>query len=140
MNRRQFIVGSAGLIAFRQASAPPAVKTIRTGVLEIGYHESGPASGFPVILLHGFPDDAHAYDGVAPLLAKARYRAFAVYLRGYGPTRILDTAAPRTAEQAANGQDVIDLADALKLSRFAVCGYDWGGRASCIASALHPDR
>ena len=60
--------------------------------LEIGYHESGDAAGFPVILLHGFPDDAHAYDGVAPMLARAGYRALAVYLRGYGPTRFLDPA------------------------------------------------
>ena len=41
----------------------PAVKIIRTKVLKIGYHESGDP-GFPVILLHGFPADAHAYDGV----------------------------------------------------------------------------
>ncbi len=141
MNRREFIASSAGLAAAaRQIGTAPAVKTVRTNVLEIGYHESGDASGFPVFLLHGFPDDAHAYDGVAPILAKSGYRAFAVYLRGYGPTRFLDASAPRTAEQAAIGQDVIDFADALKLQRFAVCGYDWGGRASCIAAALHPDR
>ncbi len=145
MNRREFVAGvtAAGLAgplrATAQVPAPP-VKTARTKVLEIGYHESGPATGFPVLLLHGFPDDAHAYDGVAPELAKAGYRAIAVYLRGYGPTRFLDPAAPRTAEQAALGQDVIDLADALNLPRVAVCGYDWGGRASCIAAALHPDR
>jgi pimeloyl-ACP methyl ester carboxylesterase len=153
MNRRQFLAGSTGLAALTaiapplrgisvaaQSSAAPSVKTVRTPILEIGYHESGPSSGFPVLLLHGFPDDAHAYDGVAPPLAKAGYRPIAVYLRGYGPTRFLDTSAPRTAEQAAIGQDVIDLADALKLQRFAVAGYDWGGRASCIAAALHPDR
>ena len=62
------------------------------------------------------------------------------YLRGYGPTRFRDTAAPRMAEQAAIGQDLIDFADALHLPRFAVAGYDWGGRAACIAAALHPDR
>ena len=44
------------------------------------------------------------------------------------------------AEQAAIGQDVIDFADALKLPRFALAGYDWGGRAAAIAAALHPDR
>jgi pimeloyl-ACP methyl ester carboxylesterase len=44
------------------------------------------------------------------------------------------------AEQAAIGQDLIDLADALGLSRFAVAGYDWGGRAACVAAALHPER
>src|SRR5207244_8435406 len=46
----------------------------------------------------------------------------------------------RTAEQAAIGQDVIDFADTLKLPRFAVAGFDWGGRAACVASALNPDR
>ena len=59
----------------------------------------------------------------------------APYLRGYGPTRFRDNAAPRMAEQAAIGQDLIDFADALKLSRFAVAGYDWGGRAGSIAAA-----
>ena len=147
MNRRQFIHGAAGLAAAAsleraaaQAPPPSPVKTVRTNVLDIGYHESGEAAGFPVILLHGFPGDAHAYDGVAPLLTKAGYRALAVYLRGYGPTRFLDSAAPRTAEQAAIGRDVIDLADALKIDRFAVAGFDWGGRAACVASALHPER
>ncbi|HEX3703733.1 MAG TPA: alpha/beta hydrolase [Vicinamibacterales bacterium] len=147
MNRRSFIYSATGMIAAAslerlgaQAPAVPAVKTVRTNILEIGYHESGDPSGFPILLLHGFPDDAHAYDGVSPALAKAGHRALAVYLRGYGPTRFLDPAVARTAEQAAIGQDVIDLADALHLQRFAVAGFDWGGRAACIASALHPDR
>jgi pimeloyl-ACP methyl ester carboxylesterase len=147
MNRRNFIQSATGFVAAASlerlgAQTPfvPAVKTVRTNVLEIGYHESGDAVGFPVILLHGFPDDAHAYDGVTPVLAKAGYRALAVYLRGYGPTRFVDPAVTRTAEQAAIGQDVIDFADALELPRFAVAGFDWGGRAACIASALHPDR
>jgi pimeloyl-ACP methyl ester carboxylesterase len=147
MNRRLFIQGAAGLLAaasFEGAEAQtppvPTLSKVRTNTLEIGYHESGNAAGFPVILLHGFPDDAHAYDGVAPALARAGYRALAVYLRGYGPTRFLDAAVARTAEQAAIGQDVIDFADALRLPRFALAGFDWGGRAACVASALHPDR
>jgi pimeloyl-ACP methyl ester carboxylesterase len=147
MNRRLFIQSATGLIAAAslerltaQASSVTAVKTVRTSILEIGYHEIGDATGFPVILLHGFPDDAHAYDGVAPVLANAGYRALAVYLRGYGPTRFLDPAVALTAEQAAIGQDVFDFADALQLPRFAVAGFDWGGRAACVSSALHPDR
>jgi pimeloyl-ACP methyl ester carboxylesterase len=147
MNRRLFLQNATGFVAAAslehlgaQAPPVPAIKNVRTNVLEIGYHESGDVNGFPVILLHGFPDDAHAYDGVAPLLADAGYRALAVYLRGYGPTRFLDPAVERTAEQAAIGQDVIDFADALRLPRFALAGYDWGGRAACVASALHPDR
>jgi pimeloyl-ACP methyl ester carboxylesterase len=113
---------------------------VQTPVLNIGYDESGDRQGFPIVLLHGFPDDARAYDQVAPPLAKAGYRVLVPYLRGYGPTRFRDAAAPRMAEQAAIGQDLIDFADALKLDRFAVSGYDWGGRAAAIAAALHPQR
>ncbi len=115
-------------------------RTVRTPVLEIGYEESGPAGGFPIVMLHGFPDDVRAWDGVAAPLAGAGYRVLVPYLRGYGRTRFLDSSAPRMAEQAAIGQDVMDFADALGLPRFAVAGFDWGGRAAGIAAALHPDR
>ena len=97
---------------------------------------TGDARGFPVILLHGFPDDVRAYDEVIGPLAKKGYRAIVPYLRGYGPTRFRDAKAPRMAEQAAIGQDVIDFADALKIQRFAVAGYDWGGRAAGITAAF----
>lgn len=144
LDRRAFI--SLGAAALASSAAPrvlaqtAATKTVRTNVLEIGYFESGPPSGLPVLLLHGFPDDAHAYEGVAPLLAQAGYRALSVFLRGFGPTRFLDPAAVRTAEQAAIGQDVVDFANAMKLDRYAVCGYDWGGRAAAIAAVVDPGR
>ncbi len=139
--RRSFlqIAGAAaagGLAAARRALAQ--TRSVETSVLNIGYEDTG--SGFPIILLHCFPDDIRAFDGVVPPLVKAGYRALVPYLRGYGSTRFRDAKAPRTAEQAAIGQDVIDFADALRLDRFAVSGYDWGGRASAIAAALHPDR
>jgi len=115
-------------------------RTIQTPALDIAYEESGPAQGFPIVLLHGFPDDVRAWDQVATPLVKAGHRVLVPYLRGYGPTRFRDAAAPRMAEQAAIGQDLVDFADALGLTRFAVAGYDWGGRAAGIAAALHPDR
>ena len=136
--RRNFIAGAA--VAALTARAQTNMKTIRTPILDIGYEESGPERGFPIILLHGFPDDAHAFDDVAPPLARAGYRVLVPYLRGYGPTRFLDASAPRMGEQAAIGQDLIDFADALGLARFAVGGFDWGNRAANIAAALHPDR
>jgi pimeloyl-ACP methyl ester carboxylesterase len=112
----------------------------RTPTLEIGYEASGPPAGFPIILLHGFPDDVRAYDAVAPPLAAAGFRVLVPYLRGYGPTRFLDRAAPRMAQQAAIGQDLVDFMDALGLRRTALAGYDWGGRAACIATILAPER
>jgi pimeloyl-ACP methyl ester carboxylesterase len=116
------------------------VPTVRTPTLEIGYEEWGEAAGAPVVLLHGFPDDAHAWDGVAPPLAARGYRVLAPYLRGYGPTRFLDAGAPRMAQQAAIGQDLLDFLDALGIERAALAGYDWGGRAACITAILAPAR
>jgi pimeloyl-ACP methyl ester carboxylesterase len=137
-------VGAAGLIGSgrtvrAQSGAAAGAKTIDTSALTIGFEESGDPQGFPIVLLHGFPDDVRAFDGVAPPLANLGYRVIVPYLRGYGTTRIRD-ARVRTGEQAAIGQDVIDLMDALGVKRFAVAGYDWGGRAACIAAALHRER
>jgi pimeloyl-ACP methyl ester carboxylesterase len=116
------------------------MNTIRTATLEIAYQQSGPSAGRPVLLLHGFPDDVHAYDGVAPLLATAGWRVLVPYLRGYGPTRFLSAETPRSGQQAALGRDLVDLIDALGLERAVVAGYDWGGRAACIVAALWPER
>jgi pimeloyl-ACP methyl ester carboxylesterase len=137
-SRRAVLRAGAATLAGARFARAQNVKSVQTPVLDIAYKESG--QGFPVILLHGFPDDALAFDEVAPPLAKAGYRVLAPFLRGYGPTRFRDASAPRMAEQAAIGQDLIDFADALRLPRFAVGGFDWGGRAAAIAAALHPER
>jgi pimeloyl-ACP methyl ester carboxylesterase len=120
--------------------AMPEVLTVRTLALEIGYEAHGPAAGLPIVLLHGFPDDARAFDAVAPPLAAAGHRVLVPWLRGYGPTRLLDAAEPRMAQQAALGRDLLDFMDALGITAAALAGYDWGGRAACIAAILAPER
>ena len=116
------------------------LRTIRAGVLEIAYFETGPADGPPVLLMHGFPYDIHSYAEVAPMLAAAGCRVIVPYLRGYGATRFLDAATPRSGEQAALGADLLALMDALGLQRAVLAGYDWGGRAACVVAALWPQR
>ena len=116
------------------------MKTVRTSVLEIGYLEFGPADGRVVILLHGWPSDVHDYDGVAPPLADAGFRVLVPWLRGFGPTRFLDPALPRSGQQAALGADVRDFMDALSIRSAILVGYDWGGRAACVVAALWPQR
>jgi len=118
----------------------PEILRVRTPELEIAYEAHGDPRAFPVILLHGFPDDARAFDGVAPPLAAASYRVLVPYLRGYGPTRFLDAAAPRMAQQAAIGEDLLDVMDALELRTVGLAGYHWGGRSACIAAILAPER
>ena len=118
---------------------PSNVRFVQTPMLNIGYEEHGDASGFPIILLHGFPYDIRSFDGVIATLVEAGHRVIVPYLRGYGPTSFLDPDAPRMAEQAAIGQDVVDLAAALGINRMALAGFDWGLRAGCITSILHPE-
>lgn len=108
--------------------------------MEIAYLESGPADGPAVVLLHGWPSDVHDYDGVAPGLAAAGFRVLVPWLRGFGPTRFLDAATPRSGQQAALGADVRDFMDALGIPGAILAGYDWGGRAACVVAALWPDR
>jgi pimeloyl-ACP methyl ester carboxylesterase len=114
--------------------------TIRTDVLDVAYEAHGPAGGPPVILLHGFPYDPRCFDEVAPPLAADGCRVLVPYLRGYGPTRFLSAETPRSGEQAALGHDLRQFMDALKIECALLMGYDWGGRAACIVSALWPER
>jgi pimeloyl-ACP methyl ester carboxylesterase len=116
------------------------MKSVHTPTLEIAYLEHGPHDGPPVILLHGFPYDVHAYDEVAPPLAAEGCRVLVPWLRGYGPTRFLKSETPRSGEQAALGNDLRQFMDALALEQATLVGYDWGGRAACVVSALWPER
>jgi pimeloyl-ACP methyl ester carboxylesterase/GNAT superfamily N-acetyltransferase len=116
------------------------MKTIDAGVLRVAYEEHGPADGWPCILGHGFPYGVDAYAEVAPILGDAGARVILPWLRGHGPTRFLSSETPRSGEQAALGADLLALVDALGIEQAVLGGYDWGGRAACIVSALWPER
>jgi pimeloyl-ACP methyl ester carboxylesterase len=113
---------------------------VRTSTLEVAYEESGGISGKPVFLLHGWPYDPRCYDGVVPLLVSAGCRVIVPYLRGFGPTRFLSAETLRSGQQAALGNDLRELMDALAIECALLAGYDWGGRAGCIVAALWPER
>lgn len=113
---------------------------VRTSVLDIACEQSGPAGALPVLLLHGFPYDVRCFDEVVSIVNAAGFRTVVPYLRGYGGTRFLSAETPRSDEQAALGQDLKQLLDALDISKAVLEGYDWGGRAACIASALRPEQ
>ncbi|MBN3762965.1 alpha/beta hydrolase [Burkholderia sp. Ac-20365] len=117
-----------------------AIEQIDAGTLNIGYVDTGPKDGQPVILLHGWPYDIYAFVDVAPILAAAGYRVIVPYLRGYGSTRFLSNETPRNGQQAVVAVDIIALMDALKIDQAIFGAFDWGARTACIIAALWPQR
>ena len=117
-----------------------SLKQIEAGLLDVGYAEAGPASGPPVILLHGWPYDIHSFVDVAPLLAQAGYRVIIPYLRGYGTTRFLSDQTVRNGQPAATAVDITALMDTLKIEKATLAGFDWGARTANIVAALWPER
>lgn len=116
------------------------VQFVEAGQLRVAYHDTGPRGAKTAILLHGFPYDVQAYAEVSEALTTVGYRVVVPYLRGYGPTTFLNDDTVRSGEQAVLGQDLLALMDALSIDRAILGGYDWGGRAACVVSALWPER
>ncbi len=116
------------------------LKKVKTDLLEIAYETSGDAGGEPVILMHGFPDDATTFDRVTNQLAEREFQTFAPYTRGYGETRFLSDDTVRSGEAVAYVQDIIEFADALNLEKFIFVGHDWGGVAAYPLAVLYPER
>jgi pimeloyl-ACP methyl ester carboxylesterase len=112
---------------------------VPTPQAEIAVEAHGPEAGPCAILLHGFPYSARSYDAVAPRLAARGLRVLVPHLRGFGQTR-LRPGVVRSGAQGALGADLLALMDALGIGRALLAGYDWGGRATCVVAALHPER
>ncbi|GAA4547284.1 alpha/beta fold hydrolase [Amycolatopsis samaneae] len=116
------------------------IKHVDAGVVSMAYAEFGPATGQPVLLLHGWPYDGHSYVDVAPLLAAAGYRVLVPFLRGYGATTFLSPRTVRNGQQSAVALDVVAFMDALKIDKAVLGGFDWGARTVDVIAALWPQR
>jgi len=127
-------------IAAGAAPATPALKSVKTDLLDIAYAEYGPADGPIAILLHGWPYDIHSFEAVAPRLAAQGYRVIVPYLRGYGATRFLSAGTMRNGEPAALAVDTVAMMDALGINQAILAGFDWGARTADIIAALWPER
>ena len=115
-------------------------KFAATPLLRIACETGGPENGAPILLLHGWPDDARAYDKIAPALNAAGFRTVVPWLRGFGETAFLSKETIRSGEMVAMAQDALDLADALSLKTFSVVGHDWGARIAYALAILAPER
>ena len=125
---------------FRTNTSFGPIKQIDSGLLNVGYAESGSANGPAIILLHGWPYDIYSFVDVAPLLAARGYRVIVPYLRGYGTTRFLSSETFRNGQPAAIASDIVAMMDALKVEKAVLAGFDWGARTANIIAALWPER
>jgi pimeloyl-ACP methyl ester carboxylesterase len=116
------------------------LKHVETPELSIGYLEGGQSGGVPLVMVHGWPDDASAFDVVAAQLNGERLRILAPYLRGFGPTRFKAEETMRSGQLSALADDLEKFASALGLETVILVGHDWGARAAYIFAALHPAR
>jgi 2-succinyl-6-hydroxy-2,4-cyclohexadiene-1-carboxylate synthase len=85
-----------------------------------------------VVLLHGFGGTRRAWDGVAGLLPRERYRPLALDLPGHGEA----ADAPRPIAFAGCVEHVL----ARSPSRFVLCGYSMGGRIALQVALAAPER
>jgi pimeloyl-ACP methyl ester carboxylesterase len=98
----------------------------------------GPADGPLALCLHGFPDTAHTWRHLLPVLAEHGYRGVAPFMRGYAPT---DLAPDGHYQVGALSRDANMLHQALGGGSDAVIiGHDWGALATYGAAGYEPTR
>lgn len=88
-----------------------------------------------VILIHGFPDTPHSWDGVIPLLVKAGYRVLVPWLRGYTADSAKRHAQYGLMPAAA---DIVAWKDALKVDAAHLVGHDWGAAIAMVLANQTP--
>ncbi|MBV8772286.1 MAG: alpha/beta hydrolase [Deltaproteobacteria bacterium] len=113
-------------------------ETWTIGEFDFTVDTAGPASGSPVLLLHGFPQTRHMWRHQLRGLAAAGFRAVAPDQRGYStgarPTRVeLYASELLTA-------DALALMESFGARRFHLVGHDWGGQVAWLIAARHPNR
>jgi len=96
-------------------------------------------TGTPVVLLHGFPQTRHMWRHVAADLAHD-HRVVVPDLRGYGDSDKPAATSPDVYAKRTMAADVVALADALEIDRFALVGHDRGALVAFRAALDHPDR
>jgi pimeloyl-ACP methyl ester carboxylesterase len=92
--------------------------------------------GTPLLLVHGFGNEAHIWDDFAPLVAP-HYRTIAVDLRGHGDS---DHDPERRYDYDHHVADLEAVTAALGIERLVLVGHSFGGRTSMLFAARHPER
>lgn len=105
-------------------------------VVRLAHSDEGPRGGTAFLLLHGSPTDRHVWDPQVGDLVAAGFRVIRPDLRGHGASP--PGEGPSTVEAMA--EDVLALADQLKVPRFLLGGFSFGGWVAMKMVWEHPDR
>ncbi len=108
---------------------------IRTSRLNMHVLTSGPATGVPVIFIHGNASSATYWEEIM-LKLPAGFRGIAPDLRGYGDTE--DKLVDATRGLGDWVDDLAALAQAMKLKRYHLVGHSLGGALVFNVVASHP--
>jgi pimeloyl-ACP methyl ester carboxylesterase len=93
--------------------------------------------GPPVILLHGFPENAHSWRHQVPALVAAGFSAWAPNLRGYPPSDVSPVRDDYHLRHLVN--DVAAIVAATGHARASVVGHDWGGIIAFAFAGARPE-
>lgn len=111
---------------------------VNTGDQRLSVHRAG--TGVPLVLLHGYPQNHHCWEKVAPNLAD-HFDVIVPDLRGYGDSDApADNADHSTYSKRQMAMDIVALLDALGIPKAHILGHDRGGRVAYRFALDHPER
>jgi pimeloyl-ACP methyl ester carboxylesterase len=99
---------------------------------------AGPASGRPLVFLHGFPEFWFAWRHQIDHFVSSGYRVIIPDQRGYNLSDKPAGIASYSIDLLA--KDVIGVLDAVAGSKAFVVGHDWGAAVTWYLAARYPDR
>jgi pimeloyl-ACP methyl ester carboxylesterase len=95
-------------------------------------------SGFPVLLLHGWPDSHRLWRRQVPDLVRAGFRAIAPDMRGFGQSDRPLTVEAYLPEHTVS--DLLRMLDGLGVEQVHVVGHGWGAFAAWMLASSTPER
>jgi len=98
------------------------------------YRESGPADGPVALLVHGYPESSHMWEGVMPAIADAGWRTVAPDLAGFGDS---PPDPPGTWERRVESLE--RFRRELGIERCVPVVHDWGGLIGMRWACEHPE-
>ena len=92
------------------------------------------SDGIPLLMLHGFSNDAHVWAELAPALAP-HYRTLALDLRGHGDS---NWDSEGRYDPVSMARDVEAVCEGLGLERLVLIGHSMGGRVAIRFAGRNP--